>query len=98
MLIEGKYAKKIDSEWPEDHTFISKRSKDDLNRLFCRCYVDISSQGKGAFTGRLAGHKSNVRAAGTPSLKLVFREATSQDDQIPNAELSHPSSTSPTGV
>lgn len=34
MLIEGKYAKKIDVEWPEDHTFISKRSKDDLNKLF----------------------------------------------------------------
>lgn len=74
MLIEGKYAKKIDVEWPEDQTFISKRSNGDLHGLFCQFDVDINSQGKDAFTGRLAGHKSNIRATGTPSLKLVLFE------------------------
>lgn len=74
MLIEGKYAKKIDVEWPEDQTFISKRSNVDLHGLFCQFDVDINSQGKDAFTGRLAGHKSNIRATGTPSLKLVLFE------------------------
>lgn len=83
----------FNAEWSKEHTFVSKSSKDDLHAYctLCRCDVDVSTQGKAAIERHASKekHKYNRRAAGTSSLRLFFREATSspEDDKISAAEL-----------
>ena len=76
VSIMPKRKTSFNSEWTKEHEFISKSSRDSFHGFctLCRCYVDVSSQGK-ATIERHAGtdkHKNNKRAAGTSSMRTFF--------------------------
>ena len=92
VSIMPKRKTSFNSEWTKEHEFISKSSRDSFHGFctLCRCYVDVSSQGK-ATIERHAGtdkHKNNKRAAGTSSMRTFFHEVSSPlNNKITAVEL-----------
>ena len=82
----------FNSEPSKEPESITTGSRDSVRGFctLCRCDVDVSSQRKAAVE-RHAGtdkHKSSKRAAGTSSMRTLFREVSSPlDDKIPAAGL-----------